>query len=124
MPKISVPPPAPRSRAVVGVDVFIKTTIAPAALGEHLKAIVKASAFRLKIIESRGAQVYPPNKSETDVLDHYRCRFVIDRQGRSAADGDVLALLGAIGACYSWMHVEKLQGFYGAPGFTLAAGEP
>ena len=77
----------------------------------------------MKIIESRGAQVFPLNGAETDLLDHYRCRFVLDRQGRSAADDDVLALLAAVGASYGWMHVEKFQSFDGTPGFTLAAGE-
>ena len=33
MPKITVPPPAPKCRAVVGVDVFIETSVTPEALG-------------------------------------------------------------------------------------------
>ena len=122
MPKTVSRPPAPKSRALVGVDVFIEAAIEPGELGK-LVSIVKVTPFRLKIIESRGAQVYPLNGAETDVLDHYRCRFVPDRPGKSMSDSDVLALLGAVGARYSWMHVEKLQSFDDAPAFTLAAGE-
>lgn len=122
-PKTAARPASPKQRALIGVDVFIEAAIEPGALGQHLDSIVRSSAFRLKIIESRGAQVYPPNGAETDVLDHYRCRFVPDRHDKGVSEADVLALLGAVGARYSWMHVEKLQSFDGAPGFTLAAGE-
>lgn len=123
MPKGVSRPPAPKRRALVGVDVFIEAALDPGALGKHLDAIVRPTPFRLKIIESRGAQVYPLNGAETDVLDHYRCRFVPTRGSKGLTDAEVLALLGTIGARYSWMHVEKLQSFDDVPGYTLAAGE-
>ncbi|MGD9539121.1 MAG: NADP-dependent isocitrate dehydrogenase [Alphaproteobacteria bacterium] len=122
MPKLAGPPAAPKRRALVGVDVFVETTAAPEALGERLAALAQGTPFRLKIIESRGAQVYPASGAETDVIDHFRCRFVAN-DNASLGDADVLALLGLIGTHYGWMHVEKLQSFDGAPTFTLAAGE-
>jgi isocitrate dehydrogenase len=123
LPRLASPPPAPKSRVLVGADIFVEAALAPAELGEQLAALAETTPFRLKIIESRGAQVYPANGAETDVIDHYRCRFVARDGAKPLNDAEVLALLALIGAHHRWMHVEKLQSFDNAPAFTLAAGE-
>jgi hypothetical protein len=48
---------------------------------------------------------------------------VARREGAPLDDVAVLALLGAIGAGFRWMHVEKLELHDGAPAYTRAQGE-
>ncbi len=113
----------PNSRRVIGVDVFVETDLLPEPLGKLLESAVEGSALQLKMISNRGTKVYPPTGAITDVVDHYRCRFILrDGQGE-VEDRHVLDLLQRIGAHLRWMHIEKLQEFDGEPGFTKAQGE-
>jgi isocitrate dehydrogenase len=84
--------------------------------------LVVDTPLALKLISNRGTKVYPPMETDTDCVDHWRCRFVT-RSGAPLDDGLLLDLLARIGAHYTWMHIEKLQDFDGVRGFTLAQGE-
>ncbi|AEV16679.1 Isocitrate dehydrogenase [Thermus sp. CCB_US3_UF1] len=112
----------PQSRRVVGVDVFVETHLYPEALGPLLEEAVAGLPFRLKMISNRGTQVYPPTGGLTDLVDHYRCRFLYTGEGE-ATDREVLDLVARVGNRVRWMHLEKLQEFDGVPGFTKAQGE-
>jgi len=74
------------------------------------------------MISNRGVQVYPSAGATPDCVDVYRCRFV-SSEGSRLTDQDLLALLARIPAPLRWVHVEKLQHFDGAPGYTRAQGE-
>lgn len=56
----AIAPIVPRSRRVVGVDVFVETNLLPEALGKALEDLAAGTPFRLKMISNRGTQVYPP----------------------------------------------------------------
>jgi isocitrate dehydrogenase len=58
-----------------------------------------------------------------EYVDHYRCRFLLRDGAGELDDAAILELLQRIGGRYRWMHVEKLQEFDGAQGFTKAQGE-
>jgi isocitrate dehydrogenase len=117
-----VAPITPKSRRVVGVDVFVESDLLPESLGEALHAFAEGTPFRLKMISNRGTQVYPPTGGLTDLVDHYRCRFLYQGEGE-AKDGEILELVSRIASRFRWMHLEKLQEFDGEPGFTKAQGE-
>ncbi|MDW8478600.1 MAG: NADP-dependent isocitrate dehydrogenase [Xanthomonadales bacterium] len=124
VPALSADPVAvrPRQRRAVGIDVFVESGELPEAIAQRIQALVAALPFRLKMISSRGTQVWPPTGGITDLVDHYRCRFLFTREGEPG-DADFLALLGALSRELRWMHVEKLQEFDCAPGFSKAQGE-
>nr|BCX01749.1 MAG: isocitrate dehydrogenase [NADP] [Bacteroidota bacterium] len=113
----------PRSRRVIGVDVFVESELYPEPLGRLLEELVEGSVFRLKMISNRGTKVYPPTGAITDVVDHYRCRFLLHGGAGEATDEQIVDLVQRIGSRLRWMHLEKLQEFDGAPGFTKAQGE-
>jgi isocitrate dehydrogenase len=75
------------------------------------------------MISNRGTKVYPPTGAITDVVDHYRCRFLLRDERGDASDEQILELVRRIGSRLRWMHLEKLNEFDGAPGFTKAQGE-
>jgi isocitrate dehydrogenase len=75
------------------------------------------------MISNRGTKVYPPTGAITDCVDHWRCRFVLRDPSGELSDAALLALLQRVAAEHRWMHLEKLQEFDGALGFTMAQGE-
>jgi isocitrate dehydrogenase len=113
----------PSRRRVVGVDIFVESTLPVEELGKSVEALVKGSAVELKMVDSRGTKIYPAMGTITDTVDAFRCRLM-----QRSADGDlteaqVMEALSRIGAKHRWVHVEKLNEFDGAPGFTKAQGE-
>lgn len=112
----------PTERAVVGVDVFVESGLMPDALGPVLERLVDGSPLRLKMISNRGTKVYPDGNPNIDVVDHYRCRFVLRNEG--ALERSVIRdLLARIEAEVDWVHLELLQQFDGAAAYTKAQGE-
>ncbi len=124
VPALSADPDAVRAqrRSVLGVDVFLESSQPPAELAAEVNRLLGALPFRLKMISSRGTQVWPATGGITDLVDHCRCRFVYTGDG-DATDADIIALLSALSAELRWMHLEKLQSFDGAAGFSKAQGE-
>ncbi|MDP9363794.1 MAG: hypothetical protein M3Q10_06145 [Chloroflexota bacterium] len=120
--KVGTASQTPSSRHVVGVDVFVESSLDPEELGRGLERLVSDSPLRLKMVSNRGTMLYPPTGAMTDAVDHWRCRFVL-RDGGEVADAHVLDLLSRVGADHRWMHIEKLQEFDGEPAYTKAQGE-
>ncbi len=113
----------PATRQGIGVDVFVEADVTPDALGASLEILAADTPLTLKMISNRGTRVYPPTGALTACVDHWRCRFLARDPRAEVTDAQILDLVQRIGAHYRWMHVEKLQTFDGALGFTKAQGE-
>ncbi len=60
----------------------------------------------------------------TDTVDHYRCRIVLRDKGGDLTEAQIAGRARARSASkHRWMHVEKLNEFDGAAGYTRAQGE-
>ena len=114
---------AATTRELVGVDVFVESERDPKAIGITLQAAAEGSAFQLKMISSRGAQVWPEMGGNTFLVDHFRARFLFREPPKGDAVAEITDLLSRIGRQHRWMHIEKLQRFDGADAFTKAQGE-
>ena len=125
LPEISSDPVfvTPKSRRVLGCDIFCEWQKGPEPLGQSLDKIAEGTPFRLKMISNRGTKVYPAGEALIDCVDHWRCRFVLRDEKADASAAQILDLLGKVSAVHTWMHVEKLQEVNGEPGFTKAQGE-
>jgi isocitrate dehydrogenase len=110
-------------RRVVGVDVFLESSLMPAALGEQLEAQATDLELRLLMISNRGTMVYPSNDGPVGLVDHYRCRFVGRDPAADVADDVILQLLRTVGSSHRWMHIEKLQQFEGTDAFSKSQGQ-
>ncbi len=113
----------PSERRVAGVDLFIESRMDAAALGKSLDALVDGTPFRLKILSNRGTPLYPTTEATTDLVDHWRGRFVLREPGQEAKDDLIGFLVARIGSVHRWMHAEKLQMFNGKPAYSLDQGE-
>ncbi len=113
----------PKSRRVVGVDVFLETTAEPVALGQSLERLSEGTTLALKTVSNRGVRVYPPTDGRPDCVDSMRCRFLARDGAHEISDGEIAALLTRISLDHRWAHVEKLQEFDGKPGFSKDQGE-
>ena len=113
------------TRRTVGVDLFVESRLSADALGESLTALSQDLRLKLKMISNRGTKVFPATGAEPDTVDCWRCRFVLRTNGSSPelADGELLELVGKVAGRHRWMHLEKLQDFAGAAGYTKAQGE-
>jgi len=125
MPHVSGSPVfvTPKSRRVIGADIFVEWPQDAESLGRSLDKIVETSDFRLKMISNRGTKVYPLGDAFPDCVDHWRCRFVLRDTNADASPEQVLTLLTQISELHQWMHVEKLLEIDGEPGYTMAQGE-
>lgn len=113
----------PRSRRVVGVDVFVESALSSEELGKSLEGIAFDSPLKLKMISNRGCKVYPSVGAIADCVDHWRCRYMMRSEALELTDQHLGFLLLQIGFKHRWMHVEKLLEFDGAAGYTKAQGE-
>jgi isocitrate dehydrogenase len=123
--KVEMPPSqlgvnvvAAKSRRLTGLDIYVESSLDPAKLAADLEKLTEASPLKLQMITNRGAMVYPASGRRVSLVDHFRCRFVFRDAAVTAGDAEILSLLGAVGAKYRWMHVEKLQEFDGEPAFS------
>jgi isocitrate dehydrogenase len=125
MPNISEDPVfvTPKSRRVLGADIFVEWQKNAESLGRSLDKIVEASEFRLKMISNRGTKVYPVGDTSPDCVDHWRCRFVLRDANADASPEKIIELLTQISSVHKWMHVEKLMEVDGESGYTMAQGE-
>jgi len=117
----------PKTRELVGIDVFLETDLGAEALGKALEALAQDTPFRLDGISNRGVQVYPPTGGHTFLVDHFSCRFMLKNPiplNVSSANGqpEISYLVQRIGAQFTWMHVEKLQSFDGKDAFERPQG--
>lgn len=117
----------PVRRRLVGIDVFLRSPLGPEELGTSLVELTNDTPLSLKMISNRGTKVYPAMGVMTDCIDQYRCRFFLKGDTtdvpEAETDAVLLALVQRIATKHTWVHLEKLQEFDGAPGFTKAQGE-
>jgi isocitrate dehydrogenase len=111
----------PATRRTLGVDLFIEADETPATLGPKLERLCASTGLKLKMISNRGTKAYP-GTSETDFVDHHRCRF-ISASDAEVTDAQILALMTAAGTELRWNHIEKLYEFDGKLAYTKAQGE-
>jgi len=122
VPAIAPASIVPRQRAVVGIDVFIEWDGGPALLAASLETLIGDAPLYLKMISNRGTVVWPSSGTSPALVDHYRCRFMAT-DGQEPSNRDLLDLVTRIAGSHRWMHIEKLQTFDDAAGYTLAQGE-
>jgi isocitrate dehydrogenase len=113
----------PQTRRVVGMDVFVEFDGTPEQLGKSLEQLAEGSPLKLKMVSSRGTMVYPVAGFLTDLVDHWRCRFILRDSGGDLIDAQAFDLLQRISSKHRWTHIEKLHEFDGQLGFTKAQGE-
>jgi isocitrate dehydrogenase len=111
------------ARRVVGVDLFVESDLSPEELGRSLEQLTAGLPLTLKTIANRGTKVYPATGAITDCTDQFPCRFMLRDAAADATDAQILDLIQRVATQHRWAHVEKLQEFDGAAGYTKAQGE-
>ncbi|MDD2875830.1 MAG: NADP-dependent isocitrate dehydrogenase [Acidiphilium sp.] len=113
----------PKTRELLGVDIFLESDLSAAELGRSLTAIAEGSTLKLDSIANRGVQVWPSTGGQTFLVDHFDCRFMLLEPAQGNVPQGIADLVGKIGQVHSWMHVEKLQRFDGKDAFERPQGE-
>lgn len=125
MPNIDARPDlvTPKTRQVVGVDVFIEAADDSQSLGKSLERLTATTPFELKIISNRGVRVYPSAGASPDTVDSWSCRFILKDEKRDCENAHIIELLNAIHQEHQWNHIEKLYMFDSKIAFSKAQGE-
>lgn len=110
------------SRSVIGLDVFIESTLTPSLLGASVERIAAHTPYTLKGISCRGVKVYPTSGLYIEPTDFFRCRF-INYDGAEIDDAQIYGLLQRINLEHRWTHIEKLHVFDGVQAFSKDHGE-
>jgi isocitrate dehydrogenase len=113
----------PKSRRVVGVDVFIESPLDPDDIGRSVEILTADTPLKLRAVSNRGTLVYPPFGAITDCTDQFGLRFMLKDESGEVSDGQIMDVVQRIASRHKWAHVEKLQEFDGALGFTKSQGE-
>lgn len=117
----------PKSKKVlVGTDIFLdwdEDGRDPNKLGELLKRI-SVEGIKHTMITNRGVKVYPDGHPETFCSDHWRCRFISEKEGATVTQDQILALLDGMKQFgFDFIKTENLYTFDGERGYSLAQGE-
>jgi isocitrate dehydrogenase len=125
IPKLNLPQDLvkPKSRHVVGYDLFLEYNKSPESLGKELEKMLDGTDCTLKTISSRGTKVYPSTGAITDCVDKFRCRFMLKTPLTDHGDAPLIKLLTKVSEKFLCAHIEKLQEFDGKMGFTKSQGE-
>jgi isocitrate dehydrogenase len=119
--------PRPQKKDLVGVDIFLQWRErsqqgSPDVLAAVLRAVEPVN-LKLSLITSRGVKVWPQGLAETQLTDHWRCRFV-------ARDGDVITHKDIVNLLYQvtiagldFIKLETLCTFDDEPGYSLGQGQ-
>jgi isocitrate dehydrogenase len=108
---------------LVGVDVFLDWIEGSAnQLGESL-APLAGDKLKLEMISNRGVKVWPGGHSETFCSDHWRCRFISQREGDAVSHDEIIQLLQRVSAAgFDFIKTENLCNFDGQRGYSLDQG--
>ena len=115
-----------RKKELVGVDVFIdwdQKDRDPQKIGQGLEKL-STDILQLKMITNRGVKVFPDGYPGTFCTDHWRCRFIPEKENQTITHTDILLLLNNImEAGYDFIKTEHLYTFDGVKGYSLGQGE-
>jgi isocitrate dehydrogenase len=116
------PETRPARKELVGVDVFVQSTVAPDLLAEKLQA-ASEGCLELAMITNRGVKVWPQGLPETFLTDHWRCRFMAKpgKQPNKTMVAELQWRLAGLGV--DFVKTEHLFTFDGVPGFSLGQGQ-
>jgi isocitrate dehydrogenase len=103
----------------VGIDVFVDCDFVPSKLAAELKSLTSNLNVTLQMISNRGTQVYPTGSVFTQVVNHYRCRFLSDTLSETQLLGVAQTLSKNLRVC----SIEMLRTIDGKEKFSLAQGQ-
>ncbi|PWT96002.1 MAG: NADP-dependent isocitrate dehydrogenase, partial [Blastocatellia bacterium] len=109
---------------LVGVDVFLDWTKGTANdLGDSLNKL-SGEGVKLTMISNRGVKVWPDGHAETFCSDHWRCRFLSDKDNSKVSHQQLISLLSRVAdSGFDFIKTENLYNFDGERGFSLDQGE-
>lgn len=124
MPNVSRQPNLVKAEEkVIGLDVFIESSLQADELGKSVEALVADTPVELRTISNRGVKVYPVGDTQPDVVDHWSCRLILRNPNETLTNAQACTILEKIGAKHRWMHIEMLNVYNGNNAFSKAQGE-
>ncbi len=123
---ISLGPQHAKRKELKGVDVFLswdENNRDPKQFGQKMEAFNR-QGLKLTMITNRGIKVYPDGFPGMLRTDHWRCRFMSEKDSMPVSHKQVVSLLADISESgLDFIKTENLYDFDGARGYSLGQGE-
>ncbi len=111
-----------KKKEIVGVDVFLESTLATDEIAKRLLAI-GGDGLQLAMIANRGVGVWPEGLPETFLSDQWRCRYLAG-EGKTITHSEIVTLLEGITRIgLDFIKIDNLCTFDGVVAYSLAQGE-
>lgn len=118
LPKTELP--EQQDKKLVGVDIFLHGRERHLqAYAEHILATT-ISGLKLHSIGNRGTKVWPNGSAETELSDHWRCRFIAAHNGEISHEHILSQMAALQQAGLDFIKSENLYLFDGVAGFSEA----
>ena len=114
---------AAKQKTLQGIDLFVHWSGNDVnVLAEQLKNL-PSTEFELALITNRGIKVYPDGFPETFCTDHWRCRFMVSKNGSASKSGILELLSAAEKNDIDVIKTENLYAFDGKAAYSLGQGQ-
>lgn len=117
-----IKPVVSTDRRVIGVDVFIESSLPTEELGLSLSQAA-TDLVELKNISNRGVKVFPTSGTSIDTVDLWCGRFLLKDTNQNLTHENIMALMTLVGQKHHWMHIELLNVINGQHAFSKSQGE-
>lgn len=114
--------PAPRTKELLGVDLFVHWRGDANDLADCLRS-VNTDLAELILITNRGIKVWPDGFRETFCTDHWRCRFYGKNDAKLKNSEIVQLMSKALELDIDVVKTENLYAFDGVKSFSLGQGQ-
>jgi isocitrate dehydrogenase len=109
-------------KKLAGVDVFVEYNGTSNEFGEKMSKVI-SEGLKLQMISNRGLEVWPGGFPETFLVDHWRCRYLPEKEGSSVTHDMITALLKKISDTgFDFIKTENLYNFDGVKGYSTTGG--
>jgi isocitrate dehydrogenase len=109
-------------KELTGVDVFIEWNGTSNDFGDKMSKVT-SEGLKLKMISNRGLEVWPGGFPETFLVDHWRCRYMPEKEGSGVKHEMIVSLLKKIHeAGFDFIKTENLYNFDGVKGYSTTGG--
>jgi isocitrate dehydrogenase len=110
---------------VSGCDLYLDTTLAPAAIADEMQRAALDTPFQLTLLSNRGTQVWPTGSVYTECVDYLRARFELKKDAAPGSVGPsrAVALMNKVSEKFTVCGFELLRTFDGVKGYSMAQGQ-
>lgn len=114
---------APAKKVLLGVDIFVHWNGSEPEKLAKVLGVIENGGVKLTMITNRGIKVWPNGFKETFCTDHWRCRFMPQKDAQLTKKQIIELLENALEHGIDCIKTENLYSFNGKAAYSLGQGQ-